>query len=223
MPLEIENWGLVDYQLALDRQQETHARVISGGPDTLIFCTHPPVVTLGRKTEPGDLQGWTGATIEIARGGRATYHGPSQLVCYPILNLANPDLERTKDIGWYLRILEAAMVQLLRDYGIESEGRAMQKPELTNENSAMTETGVWIGSKKIASVGIGIRGWVTLHGAALNLDDDPTAFQGLRPCGFESSVMTNVQKLIGKTIDRNEAISKWAMHLGNLLFTKSVK
>lgn len=219
MDLTVENWGLVDYREALDRQLRAHDEIVGSLVSTaplagkLIFCSHPPVVTLGRKYDPVEIQGWKGETLEVARGGKSTYHGPSQLVCYPILNLNHPSFGRVRDIGWYLRALEAAIVRLLADDGIEAEGRAFRKGNEGTETAGGVETGVWVGGKKIASLGIGIRSWVTFHGAALNLTEDPQAFVGLRPCGFEASIMTNAERISGRKINAAGAAERWARYL----------
>ena len=193
--MDIEDWGLIPYQEALTRQLEKVENVAAGGSDTLIFCSHPPVVTLGRGTQPGDVQSWTGEKIEISRGGRATYHGPSQIVIYPILNL---NIKRKtlpeRDLHSYLRILEDTIVQTLKEFGLNSEVRSVQSGA---EGPSLT--GVWVSEpngtdKKIASIGIAVKKWVTYHGIALNLKRDPTAFVGIRPCGFSTDVMTSVEE-----------------------------
>ncbi|PIS10270.1 MAG: lipoyl(octanoyl) transferase [Bdellovibrio sp. CG10_big_fil_rev_8_21_14_0_10_47_8] len=202
--LRFEDWGSVEYQLALERQLERVQEVIDTQiPGVLVFCTHPPVATLGRKTQPEDLSGWQGSTIEVSRGGRVTYHGPSQLVIYPIVNLELSASERkAKDIDSYLRHLEQAIVETLKTYGVEAVGKSRQKK--SEDENAADETGVWVGSQKIASLGIAIKKWVSYHGAAINLDEDPMAFSGMRPCGFSKETMVSLEKLLGKKINRQE-------------------
>lgn len=229
--LNVVDLGLVDYLEALKIQENTAASLKDQSKTsiqpagnivgTLLFCTHPAVVTLGRKTTPEDLTGWSGPIYEIARGGRATYHGPSQLVLYPILNLAHPALPKQKDLSWYLRALENSIIEVLREFGVASEGRSLRDP-----SAARSETGVWVnveglpdhvraghhqGFKKIASLGIGIKDWITFHGAAFNLDDDPAAFQGLNPCGFSPSVMVNLESILRRPIDRTEVKRLWSI------------
>lgn len=178
--IEVCDWGLVDYNLALQKQEELQKQVIAN-PDHefLIFCSHPEVVTLGRGTQAGDLWGWKGATYEINRGGRATYHGPSQIVCYPIYNLDRFN----KDLHSYLRFLEQVMIDGLSELEISA----------TREDGA---TGVWVGKKKIASIGIAVKKWVTSHGFAFNFEKDPRAFQGMNPCGFKTEQMTSLQEIL---------------------------
>jgi lipoyl(octanoyl) transferase len=200
--MEVLDWGLIDYEKALSQQLELVEDVASErSADTLIFCTHPAVVTLGRATQPGDVFAWEGPVREISRGGRATYHGPSQLVVYPILNLAKTTSHRpAKDIGHYLRSLEKAIVDTLKEFGVEAQGRSLQQKN--GEETAAEETGVWVKRQKIASLGIGVRKWVTYHGAAINLTEDKQAFTGMRPCGFSQDVMTNLERLTESPPDR---------------------
>jgi lipoyl(octanoyl) transferase len=198
--LRFEDWGLIDYEQALNRQLEKVEEVASQGENLgfLIFCSHPPVVTLGRKTQAGDVFGWKGEIKEISRGGRATYHGPSQLVVYPIFKIS--------DIGKYLRQFEEAILQVLKDYSIEAVGKTSQKKSTSEEETE--ETGVWVGQQKIASLGIGVKKWVTYHGAAINLDEDPQAFQGMKPCGFSRETMVSLEKLLGHPVNRQEFAEK---------------
>lgn len=193
---EIQDWGLVDYTEALRRQEELVQQVAETQiPGILVFCSHPQTVTLGRATREGDVTDFAGPVIEISRGGRATYHGPSQIVIYPIinLNLANHD-RKPKDIHQFLRNFENAFVNVLKKYGIESHGKGAEAgPE---------ETGVWVEGRKLVSFGIAVRKWVTFHGAALNFDHDPSAFKGLLPCGFAPSVMISFQELQKKNPSR---------------------
>ena len=208
--LKFDDWGMIDYQQALEKQLEKVNEVSESQSEDfgfLIFCTHPAVVTLGRKTQSGDVFGWKGPIIEISRGGRATYHGPSQLVVYPILKI--------KDIGKYLRNLEDAIIATLRDYAVDAVGKTPQKKSDTEE--ANEETGVWVGKQKIASLGIGVKKWITYHGAAINLDEDPQAFTGMKPCGFNSETMVSLEKLTGRKIDRQEFSDKLKQRLLDVL------
>lgn len=169
----------------------------------IVFCKHPPIVTLGRSTKLDDLTTWSGAKLEVSRGGRATYHGPSQLVIYPIINLNFASPKRpAKDVTSYLRNFENAIVQMLENYGLKAQGRSLQKK--SEESDSGDETGVWIDSQKIASLGIAVRKWVTYHGAAINVHADPMAFQGLMPCGFQPSVMVDLESLTKKKIDEEQ-------------------
>lgn len=202
-PLEFQDWGLIPYDQALQRMLGLVDDVASGRQGVLAFCTHPPVVTMGRATKEGDVFDWTGPRLEISRGGRATYHGPSQLVIYPIVNLKEERHGRKpQEIAGYLRALEDGLIEALAVDGIESVGRSLQKK--STDADAADETGVWVGGRKIASLGIGVKRWVTFHGAAINLDADPAAFRGMNPCGFRRDVMVSLEELLTRPVDRGD-------------------
>lgn len=194
-----EDWGLIDYQQALDKQLEYVEKVAADEthPGFLIFCSHPPVVTIGRQSTPEDIFAWKGSIIEISRGGKATYHGPSQVVVYPIINLKNPRAGRgPQEIRGYLRALEQAIVETLATFDVASVGRTPQK--IPGKPTATDETGVWIGNRKIASLGIAVKNWITYHGAAINVSYDPEAFMGMNPCGFKTSTMLSLEQHLNK-------------------------
>lgn len=225
--MQFEDWGLIDYETALEKQLQYVNEVVEGRrQETLVFCTHPPVVTLGRSTRPGDVFAFEGPVVEINRGGRATYHGPSQLVIYPILDLSRERHGRApREIAGYLRALENSIVGVLKEAGIAAEGRSLRHRDgravgaptpgaaraasLGDAVETADETGVWVGAQKIASLGIGVRRWVSFHGAALNLMYDPKAHRGLNPCGFQSNVMTSVEQLTNEKPD----VEKWKARL----------
>lgn len=210
--MHTEDWGLIPYKEALARQLEKVESVVAGAEDTLIFCSHPPVVTLGRGSKPEDITSWQGETHEISRGGRATYHGPGQIVVYPIINL-NIDRKKisTRDLHSYLRALEESIVLALKEFGLAAEVRSVKLSE--NEPSL---TGVWVKDsfgidKKIASIGIAVKKWVTYHGAALNLYTDAQAFSGIRPCGFTAETMTSIEYLLkeqGKAVPERSQVQR---------------
>lgn len=216
--LEFQDWGLIEYSRALAKMRQTLEDVIEHrhGPGVLVFCTHPPVVTLGRATRAGDVFGWQGPVLEISRGGRATYHGPSQLVVYPVLNLKEARRGRgPQEIAGYLRTLENGIIEVLGSYGLKGVGKSLRRKEAGGEGA--DETGVWVGSRKVASLGIGVRHWVTSHGAAINVDRDPEAFQGMNPCGFRSDVMASMEELHGAPVDRAELTARLKAVLLRLL------
>ncbi|MCH2533515.1 MAG: lipoyl(octanoyl) transferase LipB [Bdellovibrionales bacterium] len=197
--MKLIEWGLVDYQQALDQQLDLLNKVHTGEKkETLIYCSHPPVVTLGRGATEKDLSGWSGHTYEISRGGKATYHGPNQLVVYPILDLNKTDRKKlpAKDLHAYLRGFEQAIVDTLKTYDIEATTTPTEEVSAVDEKPQWT--GVWVKDKKIASIGIAVKKWITYHGAAINLEKDPNAFQGINPCGFSSNVMTSLEELLGE-------------------------
>jgi lipoate-protein ligase B len=178
---------LVDRRLA-DRSQ----------PDILLLVEHEPVVTLGRGTRASSLPVPPAAlerrgldVFEVERGGDVTWHGPGQLVGYPIL-----DLEQLRtDVHWYIRRLEASLVNALEGLGIEAGVREGL-------------TGVWTNGRKIASIGIHVRHWVTYHGFALNVTTDPAAFDAIVPCGIHGVEMTNVARELGSVTDAESVWSR---------------
>ncbi len=213
--LNFVDWGLVPYQNALDRQLELVDEVAADAEHRgyIIFCTHPPVVTLGRQTKPDDVTSWTGDTIEISRGGRATYHGPSQLVVYIILNIKSPRKNRgPQEIRGFLRDFETAIVNTVKYYNVESFGRSLEN---------IDDTGVWVdsenGIKKMTSMGIAVKKWVTYHGAALNMTYDPKAFTGINPCGYSTDKMISMEELLGKPVAISEFKQKLQTELQRFL------
>lgn len=206
----VEDWGLIDYEQALKKQTEFLEVVAANSqhPGFLIFCIHPAVVTTGRQTKSDDIFAWTGSVVEVSRGGRATYHGPSQVVIYPIINLKNSRSNRgPQEIRGFIRSLEQCIVLTLAEYGLQSTGKTA-----ANKDSALEDTGVWIGDKKIASIGIAVRKWISFHGAAINVLADASAFQGLNPCGYQSSVMTSLESYLKEKVDVNSFKEKLKKH-----------
>jgi lipoate-protein ligase B len=199
MGLEVLDWGLIDYQQALDQQLELVEKVsFDHSRGFLVFCSHPAVVTLGRKAQAEDVFAWQGPTIEVSRGGKATYHGPNQLVIYPIVNLNFATaVRREKDLAQFLSLLADSIAEVLQSYGLDALGK-----------TGGEETGVWLGSRKLASIGIAVKNWVSYHGAALNIDQDAQAFLGMRPCGFDRSVMLSLEEALEKKISRIELQNK---------------
>lgn len=212
--MKLLDWGLVDYQQALEQQLKLLEQVSTGEKkETLIYCTHSPVVTLGRAATNADVAGWEGSTYEISRGGKATYHGPNQLVVYPILDLKRSDRKNlpANDLHAYLRGFEQAIVETLKTYGVEATTTPSKEVSSVDENPQWT--GVWVEDKKIASIGIAVKKWITYHGAAINIEKDPKAFQGINPCGFSSKVMTSLEEVIGEPPHRNTFKARLLKHL----------
>ncbi len=173
--------GLVDYAAASAWQQTLVAqRIAAEIPDSLVLLEHPPVFTLGRGgderylLDPGQVP-----VHRVGRGGEVTFHGPGQLVGYPILDLKR----HGKDVHRYLRLLEDVVIATLAAWGIT----ATRRDGLT---------GVWVGTDKIASIGIGVRRWVTFHGFALNVNTDLSYFSAIVPCGLSGVRMTSMQGLL---------------------------
>lgn len=172
--------GRTRYLDAHRLQQELVERRLRGEiGDTLLLTEHEPVITVGRGVDRADLSTATLPIVDVERGGEATYHGPGQLVGYPIV-LLEPG---RRDLHRYLRDLEEVVIGVLADVGLDGERKS-------------GFTGVWVGGRKIASIGVAVRRWVAWHGFALNVDNDPRAFLGFKPCGLESNVMTRVADLV---------------------------
>lgn len=174
------------YRDAVELQERLRtARQAEAIPDALLLLEHPPVYTRGRRTEPGDLpmgEAWyLSQGLDVAdsdRGGRVTYHGPGQLVGYPIM--------RVRDVPGYVRTVEAAMVSALADEGIQAQVRE-------------GITGVWAGDSKIGSIGVHVSRGVTTHGFAVNVDGDLQPFEWIVPCGLDYVRMTSVLNETGRT------------------------
>lgn len=211
-----EDWGLIDYAEATSRQKKRAEEIASGdSKETVVICSHPPVVTLGRGTKPGDLFSWKGETVEVSRGGRATYHGPSQVVMYPLFKISGDSQIRKelpeKDLHAYMRAMEESVIEALKEFGISSAGRS-QQTQVGEENSEWA-TGVWVKEKKIASIGIAVKKWVVYHGISFNLKDDPEAFHGIHPCGFRTEQMTSLEMELGRSVAREDWCQVWLQRL----------
>jgi lipoyl(octanoyl) transferase len=190
----IWNLGAVPYREAWDLQRSLAAAVSQGAiPDTVLLLEHPPVITLGRRAEPGELHVPEEADVEVVetdRGGKSTYHGPGQLVCYPILDLTR----HGEDVKRYCRNLEEALKITLKSFGLQGE---------TIEGL----TGIWLTPppRKVASIGIHIAKWVTTHGYALNVDLDPAPFtQWITACGLEDTAFTTIARELGRPVAVDE-------------------
>lgn len=190
--MEIFDLGLTEFKRAWDLQKETFLGVKKGiFTQALILCRHYPVITLGRTADKKNILLDEPQLIlkgiqlyEIERGGGVTYHGPGQLTAYPIFNLNYIK----KDIHLFLRNLEGVVIELLRDFGV----RGTRIPGLT---------GVWVGRKKIASIGIAVRNWITFHGLSLNIKkDDLDNFRFIRPCDMDIE-MTSLETVLGRDIE----------------------
>lgn len=199
--LWVERLGVMPYATALDLQREVARARIAGtiAEDVLLLVEHPPVVTMGRSAKEqhllasAELLAARGVErFDVERGGDVTFHGPGQLVGYPII-----DLKRHKrDLHWYLRQVEEALIVALADFGIPGE-------------RSVGQTGVWTQGRKIASIGVHARDWVTWHGFALNVTTDLSYFELMVPCGIQSVTMTSISREMadnsGLTMNRVEA------------------
>jgi lipoyl(octanoyl) transferase len=193
-PGYVLNLGTVAYSEAWELQRSVASAVSAGAlPDTVLLLEHPPVVTLGRRTDEGELHIPPDAEVEIVetdRGGKSTYHGPGQLVCYPIFDLTR----HGQDVKKYCRDLEEALIRTMAPFGIEA----------TRIDGL---TGIWLerSPRKIASIGIHISKWITTHGYALNVDLDPAPFtEWITACGIEDAQFTTMARELGRPVAVDE-------------------
>ena len=221
--VEFIEWGLLDYQAAWDKQNAVFEGIVAlktqnrtnstaiATPNYLIFCQHPHVYTLGKSGKPENLLLDEQGLIEkeatyykINRGGDITYHGPGQIVGYPILDLDN----FFTDIHLYLRTLEEAVILTLKDYNIE----AGRYPGFT---------GVWLDAdnekaRKICALGVRCSRWVTMHGFAFNVNTDLDYFKNIVPCGIDDKDVTSMKRELGYELDMDEVSSKLKNHIAAL-------
>jgi len=213
MICQVENLGLVDYAEGLRLQRERVAARKAGViPDTLLLLEHPHVYTLGRNAKKqnllisaGELAARGAQVFEIDRGGDVTYHGPGQLVGYPILDLA----QHRRDIAWYMRSLEEVFIAVASEYEIQA-GRLGGAP------------GVWVGNDKLVALGVHISRWVTSHGFAFNVNTDLRYFEWIVPCGLRDKGVTSLQKLLGRRVEMEEVAEKVVRHFGRVFDLETV-
>ncbi len=194
--------GRIGYTPALELQEQTVAARASGeASDQIFFLEHDPVYTIGRKRDRSSLGDapLPHPVEEINRGGQATFHGPGQLVGYFIFDLQ----KLTPDLHVFLRWIEEGLIALLADYGLTAQRREGL-------------TGVWIEDRKIASIGVGVRRWITMHGFGLNVGPDLSGFESITPCGIQGVTMTSLSRELGREIPVKEV----ANTAGNI-FTKA--
>jgi lipoyl(octanoyl) transferase len=205
--LAVRRLGRIRYAAGLTLQAELVAARQAGQiPDTLLLLEHEPVFTLGQNAKrenilvaPDVLRAKGFDVEETGRGGDVTYHGPGQLVAYPIVDL-NPD---RRDVHRYLRDLEDVMIRTCADYGLAA-GRAEKM------------TGVWIGGRKVAAIGVRIARWVTSHGLALNVSTDLTAFRHIVPCGLHGRDVTSLTQELGRSVDMSDVMRHLAGHMAEV-------
>ena len=198
--MALKSLGLVPYEDALAGQRKIHAEVADGTrTNTLILLEHPPVYTAGRRTtiEERPLDGTP--VIDVDRGGKITYHGPGQIVGYPIIKLKNRN-----DVVGYVREIESALIEVCKEFGINAEAYCER-------------SGVWLrderGDRKIAAIGIRVAKGVTMHGFALNVSPDLQAFERIIPCGFTDSGVTSMAAELGRPITIEEVTPVLEKHL----------
>ena len=203
----VEQLGTVDYAAGLALQHERVAARKAGSiPDTLLLLEHPHVYTLGRNAHrenvlvsPEFLRSRGAEVFETDRGGDVTYHGPGQLVGYPILDLT----KHRRDIAWFMRSLEEVFIRVAADYGFQA-GRVAGA------------TGVWVGNEKLVAMGVHISRWVTSHGFAFNVNTDLRFFDWIVPCGLRDKGVTSIERLVGRLADMNLARERVVEHFGSV-------
>jgi len=189
--IALKRQGLVDYQVAWESQRRIHEEVVLGTrPNTLILLEHPSVYTAGRRTENHERPMDGTPVINVDRGGKITWHGPGQLVGYPIIKLR----QRNEVVG-FVREIETALIAVCQELGINAE-RYCER------------SGVWLrderGDRKIAAIGIRVAKGVTMHGFALNVNPDLSSFGAIIPCGFTDSGVTSISQELGRTVTITE-------------------
>jgi lipoyl(octanoyl) transferase len=201
----VEELGMVPYASALELQRGRVAQRKAGEiPDTLLLLEHPHVYTLGRNARKENLLfsrerlAALGAEVfETDRGGDVTYHGPGQLVGYPILDLT----QHRRDLAWYMRSLEEVFIRVAADFGVEA-GRLPKCP------------GVWVGDAKLVAMGVHVSRWVTSHGFAFNVSTDLSFFGHIVPCGIRDKGVTSLEKLLGRRVPMDDVIRRVKEHFG---------
>jgi lipoyl(octanoyl) transferase len=203
--------GLIAYLEAWELQKRVVAARKAGAiEDLLLFCEHPHVITLGRSGKRANLLAGENVLrqkgvqyVETSRGGDITYHGPGQIVGYPILNLGSIK----RDVVWYVRMLEEAMIRASAEFGIVAQREA-------------GKTGIWVGedtsAEKLAAIGVHISRWVTSHGFAFNVTTDLRYFDLIVPCGIAERKATSLEKLLARRIDLSEVKPMLTKHLGDI-------
>jgi lipoyl(octanoyl) transferase len=207
MVCRVEQLGEVDYARALEIQQEAVAlRKANAIPDTLFLLEHPHVYTLGRNARREhllvsneQLQAIRAQVFETDRGGDLTYHGPGQLVGYPILDLT----QHRRDLSWYMRSLEEVLIGVANDFGIKA-GRVEGL------------TGAWVANDKLAAMGVHVSRWVTSHGFAFNVNTNLDYFKWIVPCGLRNKGVTSLQALLGKSVEMHSTIERVVKRFGRI-------
>jgi lipoyl(octanoyl) transferase len=191
-PIDTVDWGRTEYQDALERQRALVDRRRAGSaPDTLILTEHAAVYTIGRRKGAEQHLVWNQAQLEAQgvsvirsnRGGDITYHGPGQIVGYPIMSL-----QQRRDLHAYLRDLEEVVIRTLSHFGLDTARRA-------------GKTGIWLDERKICAIGVAVRTWITYHGFALNVNPDMHHFSGIIPCGITDGTVTSMQAELAQPVD----------------------
>ena len=199
-PISIERLGLIDYESALEIQRSRHFDVVASKiSNTLLLLEHPSVYTAGKRTQDFEKPQDGTPVIDVDRGGRITWHGPGQIVGYPIVKLRNP-----RELVGFVREIESALIALCHDF-------AIQAIQVTGRS------GVWVrdeqGDRKIAAIGIRVASGVTMHGFALNVCPDLAPFNAIVPCGIDDAAVTSLSAELGRSITIEEVLPRLEEHL----------
>jgi lipoyl(octanoyl) transferase len=209
-PIDVRRLGSTDYRQAWQLQRELADARIAGGPDTLLLLEHPPVYTAGRRTLPSERPGAPDIpVIDTDRGGKITWHGPGQLVGYPVIGLAEP-----LDVVNFVRRLEESLIRVCAELGLETrriDGRSGVWVAGSSSGSAAAP------ARKVAAVGIRVSRATTLHGFALNCDCDLSAFSAIVPCGISDAGVTSLTAELGRQVRVTDVLEPVAAAVGDAL------
>jgi lipoyl(octanoyl) transferase len=214
MDCVVEQLGRVEYAEALELQRQRVVQRKAGKiPDTLLLLEHPHVYTLGRNAKRQHLlapverlQALEALVFEIDRGGDITYHGPGQLVGYPIFDLT----QHRRDLAWYMRMLEEVSIAVAADFGLRA-GRMAGAP------------GVWVGDAKLVAMGVHVARWITSHGFAFNVNTDLGYFDWIIPCGLPGKGATSLERLLGHRVEMKTVIERVIRHFAGVFGLEMVK
>lgn len=214
MVCHVEHLGRIDYARALELQKQRIAQRKAGEiPDTLLLLEHPHVYTFGRNARrenllaaPEKLAKIGADVYETDRGGDVTYHGPGQLVGYPIFDLT----QHRRDVALFMRSLEEVFIGVAAEYGLT----AVRIPKLT---------GVWVGNEKLVAMGIHISRWITSHGFAFNIGADLRYFEWIIPCGIRDKGVTSLEKALGRPVPVEDAAARVVRHFGKVFAMEMVR
>ncbi len=199
-PLALQRSGLIEYEAALEIQRTIHQEVSSGDrANTLILLEHPSIYTAGKRTLDEERPGNGARVLDVDRGGKITWHGPGQLVGYPIVRLSNPH-----ELVGFVREIEAGLIKVCSDFGVKGERVAGR-------------SGVWVvdekGGRKVAAIGIRVASGTSMHGFALNVNPDLSAFDAIIPCGISDAAVTSLERELGRPITIEEVTPVVEKHL----------
>jgi lipoate-protein ligase B len=210
----VEDFGLADYSAIWKYQtQLVESRFNGKIPNTLLVGEHSPIITLGRQSKPENYDKARYSVLNVERGGDVTYHGPGQVVIYPIMHLQDSQ----RDLHKLLRNLEEAIIRSLKDFQIEGVRLTGKTGVWVKDPASSSKTEDEANFLKIASIGVAVKRWVTYHGLSLNVNPDMSHYSQINPCGFPSSCMTSMQLLLGNPPSMAHVKSSLIKHLLTVL------